>query len=127
MELSPGQKYFLKTFEYLNLNEWKLKPVYPPAANGKTVWQYQKGRKNINSFDELFNKKHCIEKQQTKWLGDIQPPEIEVKKSYLARKRCIKIICPICNHINEHGPSEGHRKCDRIGNCPGYVIKMTDK
>jgi len=127
MNLSPGQIYFLRTYEYLKLNEWRLAGVHPPAANGKFVWQYQKGMKNSNSFGEQLNKKHSIENQQTEWLSNLQPPEIEVKRSYIIRKVCdgrIKIICPVCNHVNEHGPLEGHKACDRMSACPGYIIKL---
>jgi len=128
VNLSPGQQYFLNTFGYITLSEWRLKGLHPPAANGKVVWQYQKGIKHVNSFGEQINKKHSIEKQNTAWLESIQPPEIEVKRSYMIkyRTRFIKIICPICNHVNEHGPREGPRACDRVGNCPGYGIKLID-
>ena len=82
---------------------------------------------DLNSFGEQLNPKHSLDKQNTSWLTSVQPPEIEVRRSYIINKTCngnIKIICPICNHINEHGPEEGHRECDRIGACPGYVIKL---
>jgi hypothetical protein len=129
VNLSQGQLYFLNTFGYITLREWRLKGLHPPAANGKVVWQYQKGIKHVNSFGEQINKEHSIEKQNTAWLESIQPPEIEVKRSYITSGVCnggIIIICPICDHVNHHNPREGHRACDRVGNCPGYGIKLID-
>ena len=123
MNLSPGQVYFLNTFGYIKLNEWRLKPIHPPAANGKAVWQYQKGIKHINSFAEKINPKHDLEHQNTSWLAGVEPPEIEIKRGTYGING-IRILCPTCNHINEHGVIEGHRSCDRLGACPGYSLKI---
>lgn len=44
-------------------------------------------------------------------------------------KPYIKVKCPHCGSINEHGESNGHRECDGafLGNydCPGYNIILS--
>jgi len=130
MNLSHGQVYFLNTFGYIKMNEWRLKAIHPPAVNGEIVWQYQKGIKHINSFAEQINPKHDLEQQNTSWLAHIEPPEIEIKRGCIEYMKVtyningIRILCPTCNHVNEHGVSEGHRSCDRLGACPGYILKI---
>lgn len=124
MSLSPGQLYFLNMYGYIKLNEWRLKST-GNAVNAKSFWQYQKGNKKTNGFE-----KHRDGISKFKWClpQTYDVPEVNVNRAKLAilgaySKGRMKILCPTCNHINEHGISDGHKACDRMG-CPGYNIKI---